>query len=328
MGDYIQLTPSERHRFHAFIEMGYTMTEIARRMNRHRSTLYRELKRNQTAEGYHPHIAQKKTLARKQRPCYIQKNPTLRRYLIGRLKAGWSPEQIVGRLKRKGSKHIVCPETIYRYIYKHNHKLHQYLPYKKPKRRKPYSRKNHKCRYGNHRLITNRPDYVNSRKRIGHWEGDGIEFKGNRNQIIVTLLERKTRFVKLIKVETKSSAVVMRKIYDALNGLPEGMFKSITFDQGSEFSNHSMLEENLNCRVYYCHPHSPWEKGSNENINGRLRRFLPKKADIMLLTEEKISKVEQAVNNTPRKFHGYRTAREVFNIHQYRAREYTKRVCR
>lgn len=328
MKNYTQLSLEERRRFNAFLDMNYSISEISRRLGRHRSTLYRELKRNQTDNTYRATTAQQQALSRKQRPCFIQKNLTLRSYVIRRLKEGWSPEQIAGRLKRKKSKYTICHETIYRYIYKHNYKLHQYLPYKKPKRRKPIAPLKFRCRYGDSRLIINRPKYVEPRNVIGHWEGDSIEFKKNKKQLVITLVERKTRFVMLIKVETKSSEVVMSKIINKIKSLPPGMFKTITFDQGVEFANYVLLERETNCSVYYCHPRSPWEKGANENMNGRLRRPLPKNLDIRKITQTALDDVETSVNKIPRKCLAYKTAEEVFARQIYEANLYQNRVCR
>ena len=312
MNHYTHLSVTERHKLAAFLDMNLSKSEIARRLNRHRATIYREIKRNQPLSCYNALTAQKHYTSGKQRKCTIQKYPTLRDYVVtGLKKHQWSPEQIVGRLKRKKSKYIICHETIYRYIYKHNHKLHLYLPYKKPKRFKPSARKK-QCRYGENRLITERPAYIDTRNQVGHWEGDSIEFKGNKNGAITTLVERKTKFLFLIKNETRKSEYVMNTIQKTFSAFKQKICKTITFDQGSEFACFSLLERALECSVYYCHPHSPWEKGGNENMNGRLRWLLPKNRNIDEITQEELDALANKMNRTPRKCLDYRTPKEVF----------------
>ena len=193
--------------------------------------------------------------------------------------------------------------------------LHKYLPYKKPKRMKPCARKPQTCRFGEKRLITNRPEHIENRQRCGHWEGDLIEFKGNKQKAITTLIERKTRLTFLIKNEIKISDSVMKKIHEKLSIWPQQICKSITFDQGGEFASFNLLEKPLNANVYYCHAHAPWEKGSNENTNGRLRWRLPKNADINKITQEELEAIARSVNSTPRKCLDYRTPKELFLKH-------------
>jgi IS30 family transposase len=241
----------------------------------------------------------------------------LRTYIVCRLKEGWSPEQISGRLRRKKSKYTVCHETIYRYIYKKNNRLYRYLPYKKPKRLRVCARKPQLCRYGDIRIITERPENIDKRIGLGHWEGDRIEFAGTKEHSVTTLVERKTRLLLLIKNETKASTPVMNKICDKFNMAEKMACRSITFDQGSEFAAFPIAENELKCKVYYCHVHSPWEKGSNENMNGRLRRYLPSNINIRDIDQNQLNELERKMNNTPRKCLDYRTPNELF-LNQYR----------
>jgi transposase, IS30 family len=312
MNHYTHLTMEDRLQFYALIQMKYSFSEISRRMNKHRSTLYRELARNKIKDSYKPAVAHKKALARKVRKSSIQKNPTLREYVHRHLKISWSPEQISGRLTRKKSKYRICHETIYRYIYKHKPDFHHYLPYKKPKRIKPCARKPQTCRFGEKRLITQRPESIGARKHYAHWEGDTIEFKGNKKSSITTLVERKSRLLFLIKNETKVSDIVIGKIHEKFSSFSEQICKSITFDQGGEFASFHLLESPLNCNVYYCHGHAPWEKGGNENMNGRLRWILPKNKNIDEISQEELDRIASRMNNTPRKCLDYRTPKELF----------------
>jgi IS30 family transposase len=309
------LLVSDRRRFSVLYDMGLSITEIAKRLSKHRSTLYRELERNNEPEGYSAGIAQQKTQerAKQKRQSKINKDGYLRDYVVRSLKKGWSPEQISGRMKFHKLTIYVCPETIYQYVYQSKNKeLYHCLPYKKPKRAKRYTRKKSPCRYGKIRLITQRPDDIATRKRFGHWEGDTIQFKGAREKVVTTLVERKSRMVFLIKNNSKHSQGVMDKIKKKFDGLPEKMFKTITFDQGSEFAAYRDLEQQIKCKVYYCETHSPWQKGSNENMNGRLRWYLPREIDITKITQEDLDQLSAKMNRCPRKCLGYKTPQEVF----------------
>lgn len=253
MGQYTQLSVTDRRRLFVFLEMGLSVIEIAHKISRHRSTIYRELNRNNESGLYLPIVAQQKTLERSKtcRPNKLKNNGVLRDYVTRSLiEKGWSPEQISGRMKHQNLSFYVCPETIYRYVY-HS------LTFKKPKRQKLFRRKHRTCRYGNPYLITKRPEEIDTRARFGHWEGDTIEFKGNKSEVVTTLVERKTRMVFLIKNKSKHSRGVMEKINAKFEGLPKKMMKTITFDQGSEFADHQYLEEHMRCEVYYCEAHSP-----------------------------------------------------------------------
>lgn len=318
MENYTHLSLDERQHLYTLRQQGMAISQIAKQLNRHRSTLYRELVRHQNEKGYHPIQADKHALATRTqaRQCKIEMHSTLRQYVMQRLRMSWSPEQITGRLKRKKSKYVICHETIYRFIYRHpNKKLFTLLARKKPNRRRHFARKPQVCRFGNNRIITARPSYIAERFHYGHWEGDRIEFIGERSSAVTTLVERKTRVVLLIKNDTKKSAQVMRDIIEKFNHTSPRVCKTFTFDQGSEFSQFAILENGLNCTVYYCHSHAPWEKGSNENMNGRIRRHLPFQSKIEQISQEVLDQLSNKLNNTPRKCLGYKTPKELFLRH-------------
>lgn len=315
MGEYTHLSSSDRRRFYTFLEMKLSIADIAKKLDKHRSTLYRELERNKESEGYLPGVAQLKTdeRAQQKRPNKIEKDGYLQDYVVRSLKKGWSPEQISGRMKYHQLTMYVCPETIYQFVYRSKNKeFYHCLPYKKSKRQKRYSRQKSPCRYGKIRLITERPADIVLRKKFGHWEGDSIVFKGDKEKAVTTLVERKSRMVFLIKNNRKFSQGVMSKIKEKLATLPEKMFRTITFDQGVEFADHKQLEQANERKVYYCETHSPWQKGSNENMNGRLRWHLPKDADIAKITQEELDQLAAKMNRCPRKCLGYKTPQEVF----------------
>jgi IS30 family transposase len=318
MNDYTQLTLRERRQIYAYLEMNFTVAKIAEKLNRHKATIYREIARNKEMGKYYPGIAQQKAKKRKtqERLCKIDCNIGLRNHVIDRLQDGWSPEQISGRMRHVGNSFYVCSETIYRYVYRAKNKdLYYYLPYKKPHREIRFSRKKRICRYGDLRLITQRPQEVETRETFGHWEGDSIVFSSNRKQSVATVIERKTRYVKLFKNWKIDAKTVMGNMGNYFVQLSKKAFSSITFDQGSEFAEPRQLELITGCKVFYCEIRSPWQKGSNENMNGRIRRFLPRNANIDLVTQEQLNFLTSILNDTPRKCLGFQTPKELYLQH-------------
>jgi len=315
MKDYTQISLKERQSLHGYLEIGLTIKAISKKLSRHRSTIYREISRNKESK-YLPSIANQKAISRASngRMSKLQRDGYLLSYVTKALKKGWSPEQISGRMKFQKLTMYVCPESIYQYIYKSKDKeLYHCLRYKQPKRRKRYVRKKQQCRFGgNVRLITERPSDINDRARFGHWEGDTIQFTGNRTKVVTTLVERKSRMVLLIKNNNKYSRGIMEKISNKFEELPQKMCKTVTFDQGCEFADYMYLESKLQCQVYYCETHSPWQKGTNENMNGRLRRYLPSITIIDMITQNDLDLLANKVNLCPRKCLGYKMPKEVF----------------
>jgi IS30 family transposase len=216
MGDYTHLSISDRRRFYTLLEMKLPITAIAERLSKHRSTLYRELKRNSEPGGYFSKIAElkKQERAKQKHLSKLQTDGVLRDYVVRSLKKGWSPEQISGRMKYHKLSFYACHESIYQFVYQSKNKeLYHCLPYKKPKRQTRYSRQKSPCRYGEIRLITQRPEDIATRKRFGHWEGDTIQFKGTKEKVVTTLVERKSRMVYLIKNNRKYSRGVQASRY-------------------------------------------------------------------------------------------------------------------
>lgn len=323
MGDYTHLSLRERRQLYVFLKMGLSIAKIAERLNRHRSSLYRELQRNKD-DSYLPVIAHQhaQRRAKEQRYSKLQKDKLLHDYVINHLKEGWSPEQIAGRLKVENKKYYVCAESIYRYIYQtKNKELYYCLALKKSKRRRHFSRKKQRCRYGEIRLITQRPAEIALRTHYGHWEGDTIAFQKTRKSSVTTLVERKSRMIRLIKNTTKQSEKVMSAIREKFQGESPKICKTITFDQGVEFANYRLVEKGLACKIYYCEPHSPWQKGGNENMNGRLRRYLPPRTPIHEVTQQQLDLLAKKMNNVPRKCLGFKKPKELFF-------QYQKNICR
>ena len=165
------------------------------------------------------------------------------------------------------------------------------------------------------RNISHRSEEINSRSTLGHWEGDTIRFPKDQKTCVTTLVERKSRYVWLRKNKDGRSETVMNHILNAIKLSPKKMWGSLTFDQGREFMSYRMVERQTKCKVFFCDPHSPWQRGSNENMNGRLRRFLPKKFKIDGINQRTLDRIAIQANNTPRKCLNYQTPEEVMTQH-------------
>ncbi len=224
----------------------------------------------------------------------------------------WSPEQISGRMRREKKPFYVCAETIYCYIYKQKG-MYTFLPRAKPKRTLRGSKRSGISTIVNAISIQDRPLLIENRKESGHWEGDLVMFGGQeKSQNIATLVERKSRYAIAIKNVDKRTITVMTGIQKQLLNLPEKIRKSITFDRGGEFASHSFLKDSAAINSYFCDPHSPWQKGLNENFNGRLRRFVPRGTPPENLSEKDLDNIIKLMNNTPRKCLKFQTPNEAF----------------
>ncbi|WP_052234795.1 IS30 family transposase, partial [Parachlamydia acanthamoebae] len=320
MSAYKHLSKKERCRIRAHLDTGKSISQIAKILGRHRSTLYRELARNSYTKKYLPDTAQKKYTMRRDRKkkSKIKSCNKLFHYIAQKLKSGWSPEQISGRMRLENKEYYVCHETIYRYIYacKQGKPWYSYLCKAKPYRGKRMGRKVGSGKYQGIKLISDRPAEIKTRVQFGHWEGDTIAFSANQYTNITTLVERKTRFSVFILNSAKKSEEVINKIKHVMEGLSASSWKTITFDQGSEFAYYRLIERhNKKCKVYFCHPRSPWEKGTNENMNGRVRRFLPRNYDVKELNQSAVADLAKKLNNIPRKILNYLTPREALQKH-------------
>ena len=318
MTDYTHLSMRERCLIATFLSMKTKVSTIATRSGRHRSTIYREINRNIVNGHYMPGIAH--DMAKQRHPGLSNKIDTheeLNQYVLEGLNNGWTPEQIAGRMKEQNKEFYVCAESIYRYIYRNKHLgLYKLLPSGKSKRRARGSRKPHSNRLQiAKRNISHRPAEVDLRTTIGHWEGDTIRFPKNQKTCVTTLVERKSRYVCLRKNKDQTSKTVMTHICNSIKISPKKIWGSLTLDQGFEFMNFRTIERQTKCKIYFCDPQSPWQRGSNENMNGRLRRFLPKKLEIDKINQGTLDRIAIQVNNTPRKCLGYKTPKEVFKQH-------------
>jgi IS30 family transposase len=294
--------------------LGHSIDKIAVELGRSKSTICRELKRNCGADGYKPDQADRIAWARKLRGHLLERHSQLRACIVARLGMGWTPEQISGRLRLEGSQHRLSPESIYRYVYSphgRKDKLHRYLAQRKAKR--GYRRRKGRTSRMDEakQPIWLRPTKAHTRAEVGHWEGDCMHFR-NQSDILLTLQDRKTRYWMMSKLPRKDADTTADTIRFQLEGLPEKTRKTITLDNGSEFARHHRLEQEIGLRAFFCEPHSPWQRGSIENGNGRVRRDLPRKTDLQNWTDDDIETLTFILNSTPRKCLGYRTPIEAF----------------
>lgn len=314
MKNYKHFSHEERKVIYYCLQVEMPVIKIAQKLGRHRSCIYREIKRNKIDGHYIGSVADDLASKRyrKSRRNKIRDNVELKHYIFTHLKDSWSPEQISGRLKLENKGIYACHESIYRFIYfEQNKEWYECLRYKKKFRRKRYYRQKQAVIYRHAKSIHERESTAN---QFGHWEGDTIGFKGSKRINIVTLVEKETLFVLFARNTTKTSDVVTKKITEMMRGSPKKIWKTMTFDQGYEFADFRQIERNSKCRVYFCDPRSPWQRGCNENTNNRIRRFLPKDANIMGLSEDDILNLNIKMNNTPRKKLGYLTPSETLAL--------------
>jgi IS30 family transposase len=311
-----KLSAQERDKIAVWLAGGLSLRQISRQLNRSVSSISDEVRRNSLKGEYRSIAAQDLSWQRnlKSRKSNPLKNPKIFSYVVKKLRSGWSPEQIAGRLKRNNQgKTIVCHETIYRYIYSlqaRQKELYQYLTRNHRKRRPWYGRCLYRRGIANRVSIRERPEVINTKKTFGHWEADVVEGKAHRGGI-QTLLERKTRFyqAKLItKIDSEYAIKVQKEI---LVNLPKPARKSVTFDNGRENYNHEKLRK-FGIQTYFCDPNCAWQKGSNENHNGVLRRYIPKKTDLSVVSQWELDEIVAEMNQKPRKCLNYQTPGEAF----------------
>jgi IS30 family transposase len=321
---YTQLSMQERRRIEGWWHAKVPVTEMARVLRRHKSTIFREIKRNFWADdafpkkyaGYFGMAAHQFTQRRRSTQRKLIRHPELCQRVVSHLKNGWTPEQIGNRMIFDGAKQRVCQETIYRHIYSKegmSQELWWYLPMHRKNRTPRRARKRRKSNFDRDVSILFRPDDVAHRRQFGHWEGDLMLFEQKRGQTnVTTLVERVSRFTVILKNPNKRTKPVMGKIMKAIKDLPHVARRSITFDRGSEFVSWPQLQAKIGTLTWFCDPSSPWQKGTVENTNRRARRWLPRKRDIRLMTDEDIKVISDQLNNTPRKCLGWKTPAEVF----------------
>lgn len=307
---YTQLSELERVRVYEGLKKGWGPTVIGESIGRHKSSISRELKRNSDRIGYlYPRDAQKKTEARKARYGQkIERNTLIKSYVLEKLRERWSPKVIAGRWRKDSPEKVtVTTEAIYSWIYAPRNKdlaLWKLLP--KAKMRRGRTRKKYKKGSKiTHRVsIHQRPDTINNRVEFGHYEADLMFNQGSQSANILTLVERTSRMVTLVKHETKHSGPITHSIREKIGATA----LSCTFDNGLEFSQHYTI----GIPTFFCDPASPWQKGSVENMNGLARGDIPFSMDPNSITQEYLDAVAYRLNNKPRESLNYQTPYEVF----------------
>jgi IS30 family transposase len=311
MRNYKQLTREQRYQIYALMKVGLYQTAIAGIVGVHKSTISREILRNRGLRGYRPKQAHYFAETRRAKAAKALISPDTW-FLVKRLlRYDWSPEQISGWLDRE-YQIAVSHESIYQFILKDKRlggRLYLHLRCKK-QRRKRYGSANNRGQLKNRVSIDQRPAVVDARSRIGDWELDTIIGKGH-NQALVSLTERKSRLTLLAKVKRKSAELTSQSIRHLLEPIAAKVF-TLTSDNGKEFAKHQEIASALQAKFYFAHPYSSWERGLNENTNGLIRQYFPKKYDFTTITGKDISKVMSRLNNRPRKCLGFKTPNQVF----------------
>jgi len=311
------LTLQEREDISRGIASGQSLRAIARRLQRSVSTVSREVARHGGRGQYRASEADSQAWesARRPKPCRLATHIALREMVAGKLMQDWSPQQISGWLKRQYPNDEglrVSHETIYRslFIQARGALKKELIHCLRSKRR--IRRSQHSSVHGHHSgqivdavSIRERPAAVEDRAIPGHWEGDLL--RGARNSHVATLVERHSRFCTLVKVSGKDTATVVAALSQHVRRLPATLRRSLTWDRGLEMAQHKSFTMATDVQVYFCDPQSPWQRGSNENTNGLLRQYLPKKEDLSQFTQSDLNKIAQRLNQRPRKTLGFET---------------------
>ena len=313
----LALTLAEREDISRGIASGLSTREMARRLGRAASTVSREIIRHGGRAAYRAHDAdcQAWVAALRAKRCLLARNRKLRGIVASKLILDWSPEQIAGWLKTeypKDEKMRVSHETIYRslFIQARGVLKRELLDHLRSKRRMRRSR--HASEHGQSRgqivdaiSIRERPAEVEDRAIPGHWEGDLLA--GGKNSYIATLVERHSRFLMLIKVPSKDTAVVVAALSKHVRKLPATLRRSLTWDRGLEMAKHKDFTVATDVKVYFCDPQSPWQRGTNENTNLLLRQYFPRGTDLFPISQAQLDQVSLRLNQRPRKTLGFQT---------------------
>jgi len=319
MRTFHHITLEEREKLYGWQKEGLSLREIAKKLGRSHTSLSRELHRNaKYGNSYLPCRAQKKADKRtvRQRRKAPLKSSLVYLYVRGHLRLGWSPEQIAGRIKIDHRGETIDDETIYRYIYQKDwyvrrDKLWRHLTLQRKRRMKKGGRHVHReSRILEAVSIDKRSRVVAKRKQIGHWESDNVIGRQTDKTALSTTVERVLKVTLLSKLSAKTARAKKKALFTKMAMLPDILRKTMTVDNGSENADHKQITQSLGMDVYFCHAYHSWEKGTNENTNGRVRRYIPKGVSIDAIDEKTIQLIEWQLNTTPRKCLGFRTPYE------------------
>ena len=305
--NYTHLSQFERYQIYALLKAGHSLSEIATILGRHRSTIYREISRNSGLKSYRPRQAEMLASQRSERSRNAPKiSQCLWQSIADLLREQLSPEQISGQLD-------VSHETIYKHVYVDSSQggdLYRHVRCQKKRRKRYDGGRDRRGQIIGRRPISERPASIETRSQVGHWEGDTLIGKGHKHAI-VSLVERKSGYAVLKKVSKKTSELVRSAIIKGLQPISEKV-KTITFDNGREFSDHAKIDEALDSVSYFADPFSSWQRGSNENLNGLVRQYIPKNRPLSTVTHDELAMIQDRLNNRPRKRLGFKTPNEVF----------------
>lgn len=318
-----RLSLKERVIIQTLLEENKSKSFIAKKLNRSRSTVTREVNKwvSNPMDKYDASLADwlaKDDYLNKRNLDKIGTYSLLRFYVYKRLLKSWSPEQISGRIKLDyPNDPIMCIsyEAIYMHIYSHpqaalNRKLIKLLPYQKSRRRRPKPRRKKGSKIRDQVNISQRPKHIENRQEIGHWEGDLVIGRAQKSAI-GTIVERKSRYTLIIPVKDRTTKSVTRAFAKELNRFDNQLTKTMTYDNGTEMADHKWLAKNTKMDIYFANPYASWERGTNENTNGLIRRFLPKKTDFKSVDNQQLKSIENKLNNRPRKVLGFKTPLEI-----------------
>ena len=308
---YNRLTEDKRIELYALRKAGLTQAAIAAELNVHPSTISREVKRNTGLRGYRPKQAHRLACSRRAQSYSCRISQTTWESVDAMIEQDWSPEQISGYLKVNGDP-SVSPEWIYQHIYEDKRQggtLHTHLRCQK-KRRKRHGTTDRRGQIIGRVCITERPEVVETRSRIGDWEADTVIGKQG-GAVLVTLAERKSRFSMIIKAENKTAAAVSAAITKAMAPYAANVH-TLTYDNGKEFAYHQKVSDGLDAKGFFAHPYHSWERGLNENTNGLIRQYLPKGKSFDDLSDQEVQDIMDKLNNRPRKCLGFKTPNQVF----------------
>lgn len=317
---HTHLTIDDRRVVATLVLAGHGQAEIARQVGKDQSSISREIRRNRYSDqrylaGYAENQAQKRRKVANQCGRKLGVDQELTGYVIRKLHRYWSPEQIAGRIKRLHKSYSIRHTAIYAWIYQQRPDLVQYLRFHHNRYRRQYgTRQREAARKAEEkkRSIDTRPLEIESRATLGHWEGDTVVGSEQTTRIL-THVERKSGYLLAQKLNRVSAELTRETTTRALGSLPSQLIQSITYDNGVEFSEYELLERELNAPVYFAHPYHSWERGTNENTNGLLRQFFPKRTAFGTITTEQLDQVVEIINHRPRKRLNYQTPSEILS---------------
>ena len=315
--NYKHITTNERCCIANFLSLGLSLRKIAKHLNRNISTISREVKRNSTNGKYLAHIACE-NYAKNRKNCGAKgksSNPTLIKYIEDGLEKTWSPEQIAGRLRldyQDDKSMKIGFKTIYRWLYQKN--IAKGNVNRLRRKGKSLNPKETRDKFNIGKSIKDRPKEVRKRETIGHWELDTVvSSRGKSKACLSTFVERKSRFLIAQVMENRKSLTLNFHCFTAFKDIPTNLIKTFTVDRGKEFAGYVDIENTLNIDVYFADAYASWQRGTNENTNGLLREFYPKKFDFSSINQKELDNIVTIINNRPRKCLGYKTPADVFD---------------